>query len=780
VVSNSITGGVFIGAVIQGNTVTVVLPPTVVPALSGLPPASSTFTGRDAQIRLLTQALAPSGNEDPVPASAVAGLAGVGKTELVVQAATKALKETIWFPGGVLFVDMFGYDPQRRLSAEAALVSLLQALGMPGEHIPATENERSRLFRSVLAAFAAQSRRILLVIDNAATADQVTPLLPSDGVTATLITSRHTLDVGARLYDLNVLDRVASVELLADVLRQARGPADTRVHDEPDAAATIAELCAGLPLALRIAAALLFDTPTRPVTSLAHALSAEHTRLDRLTREERAVRATFDLSYQHLNHRQALLFRLLPINSGPDISTDAAAHLAGLELSQAEQILQDLGRSHLVEPGRTWGRWRLHDLVRLYADENGQAHADVDHRDSAQIRLLKHYCDTARAADTYLDPPPATLSARFGDRTAALAWLDEERANLLAACAGAVALGQLRAGIDLAFALDQYFDYCHHFNDWLAVTTTTLPVCRATGDRRSESRALNNLGLALRQLRRFNEAVAAHQQDLAICQETGNRRGEGTARTSLGSAFIEMRRFDEAITALRKASAILGGAGDHHGEGQALGNLGIALSDAHRFDEAIAAIRKAAAIFRAEGDRRSEGIALNNLGAALRDAHRLDEAIRTHEQGLAIVREIGDRHSESAALNNLGVALALAHRFDEAISAYQHDLTICRETDDRYGEGQTLTNLGTALTQAHRYDEAIGAIRTAAAIFVAAGDRHGEGQALANLGLTFLQVSRVGEATGFWAKAIEAFIDSGDSDAAAMVKQWLDDFRDLA
>ncbi|GGK38763.1 hypothetical protein GCM10010124_34480 [Pilimelia terevasa] len=225
VTQNAITGGVFFNMVVQGNNITVVLPPAVTPALSGLPHASKSFTGRDSPMGELMAALAPDCEDagGPVLVSATVGLAGVGKTELVVQAAHRATTQLGWFPGGVLFVDLFGYDPDpagdptsRRVSTGEVLGGLLQALGMPGDYVPAGVQDRSRLFRSVLAAYAGEGKRILVVIDNAATVDQVNPLLPGDGVTATLVTSRDKLDIEARRHELSVLGRVASVRLLAD------------------------------------------------------------------------------------------------------------------------------------------------------------------------------------------------------------------------------------------------------------------------------------------------------------------------------------------------------------------------------------------------------------------------------------------------------------------------------------------------------------------------------------------------------------------------------------
>lgn len=304
----------------------------------------------------------------------------------------------------MLFVDLFGYDAERRLSPERALDGFLRALGIPGEHIPNELQDLQRLYRSVLAAFVEQGRRILVVIDNASSADQAAALLPTDGMTAVLITSRHTLDIYARLHDLNVLDTDASLALLHQALLQAHGPADIRVQEAPEAAAAIVDLCAGLPLALRIAAALLADTPTRPLTSLAQALQTEHSRMDRLRREDRAVRAAFDLSYQRLSDVSARLFRLCPLNAGPDLSTESAAALADMDDYTAEEILQDLNRAHLIETsGSAWGRWRMHDLVRLYATD----HLKQESRKvqiAARSRLLERYRTMASAASSHLAP----------------------------------------------------------------------------------------------------------------------------------------------------------------------------------------------------------------------------------------------------------------------------------------------------------------------------------------------------------------------------------------
>ncbi|WP_119582261.1 tetratricopeptide repeat protein [Streptomyces europaeiscabiei] len=744
-VSNRITDGVFLHAVVQGRDITVVLPAQITPALAGLPIASATFTGREAHLDQMLKCLAPDQVRQQ-PVVAVAGLAGVGKTELVVQAATRALEMPGWFPGGVLFVDLFGYDRERRLSPERALVGLLRALGIPGEYIPADLQDRSRLYRSALAAFAEQGRRVLVVLDNASTAEQARPLLPTDGTTAVLLTSRHTLDVDARLHDLAVLDEDASVELLCQALHRARGPADSRVADDPGAAAAIARLCAGLPLALRIAAALLADMPARPLTSLADALQAEHSRLDRLRREDRAVRAAFDLSYRHIDDLHARLFRLLPLNPGPDLSTETAAHLTDADQVQVEELLQDLARGHLIEPGHTWGRWRLHDLVRLYADEHGRAHADTDRRDTALTRLHDHYMNTTLAADTHLYTP-GTASPHFSGPAAALAWLDDERDNLVATVTKAPALGRFTTSATLAFALARYLNYCRAFNDWIDVATTALTVIRGgSGDRRYEAMALMHLGLALTETRRFEEAIDHHTRAAAVFRTVGDRDCEAMALNNLGLVLRQARRFEGAIEAHTAAATIFREIGDRHLEGTALNNLGTALQQVGRFEDAIEAHTKNLAICRELGDRYREGTALTNLGGALLEARHVVEAIASLTTAATIFRETGHRHHEAGALGNLGLALLDVWHLEEAIASLTKAATIFRETGDRHREGMMLGNLGLALRHARRLDEAIEAHMADLALCRELGDRHGEGKALDNLGLALRHARRLDEA----------------------------------
>ena len=762
-VSNRISGGVFFHAVIQGRDITVQLPRQITPALSGLPTATTAFTGRDEQVEELLEILAPDRERrQAVLVAAVAGLAGVGKTELVVQTAVRALGQSDWFPGGVLFVDMFGYDPGRQISPERALDGLLRALGMPADHIPAELQDRSRLYRSVLAAFAEQGRRILVIIDNVSTTEQARPLLPTDGTTAALLTSRHTLDIDARLHDLDSLNERASVELLGQVLLQARGLADTRVKDAPEHAATIARLCAGLPIALRIAAALLADAPTRPLASLAGALKAAHTRLDRLRRENRAVRAAFDLSYQHLSDAHARLFRLLPLHVGPDLSTESSAHLSGTAQPQTGELLQDLARAHLIESGLAWDRWRLHDLVRLYAVEHGDTHADADQRDAALVRLHDYYCTTALAAATDLDTLAGTPSSLFADRREALSWLDNERRNLVATAIAAPKLGQPDTSTTLHFALSKYLGLRRYLDDGVAVAIVALNVYRELGDRYGEATTLNSLGVTLQEMRHFDEAIKAHTDAQTIYRELDDHNREAGALNNLGLTLRQMNRFDEAIEVLTRAVTIHGECGDHSGEAQALNNLGTALQQVGQLDKAIDAHSQAATIHGEFGNHSGEARALNNLGNAMRTVHRFQEAIKAHNQAIDVFRKLDDRYNEAQALNSLGRTLHEVRRFDEAIDAHTQDATIRRQLGDRHNEARALNNLGTALQGACRFDAASDAHAQSVDIYRELDDRHSETIALNSVGLALQKAARFDQAVDAHTQSATAFHELGD------------------
>ena len=729
---------------------------------------------------MLARLLDPAGTGGPVVVSAVAGLAGVGKTTLAVQAGYAA-RQGGWFGGGVLFIDLHGYD-EAPVEPGQALDALLRALGVPAEHIPPRAEERAGLYRSVLADI---TEPVLVIADNASSEAQVRPLLPGSGPHKVVVTSRHTLaGLGARLVDLTVLDDGASVELLDAAVRTAR-PEDDRIRGDQKAARRLAGLCGGLPLALQIIAALLNADTTLSARELVEELAVETERLEQLRYDdgtrprEPSVAAAFELSYRRLEEIPSRVFRLLPVNPGPDISTAAAAILADLLVSKVRGVLAGLARAHMVEvaPGSA-GRWRMHDLLRLYAWQLSGGNAEADGREQGSDRLLGYYLTRAYAADQHLRAQPGVaVPEEFADRGSALDWLDAERASLVAAVSMAADNGRDQVAMRLPLVLAEYLQLRRRFDDWLAVIAVSTNAARRLHDRRVESAALVTLSNVLRQVRRFEEAVTACQEAVAICRETGDRQGEAGALNNLANALHETGRFDEAITVQQEDLAICRAISDRHGEGKALNNLGLALRRMGRFNEAITAHMDAADLYRETGDRYGAGTALNNLGIVLQEVRRFEEAITAYQEDLAICREISDRYGEATTLNNLGAVLQDERRFEEAITAHQDAAAIFREIGDRHGEAKALNNLGAAVGEVGRFEEAIAAFQEAAAIYEETGDRHGQGRATAHLGLALGQIRRFEEAIAAFQEATAIFRETGDQDSEGIALGNLDAIR---
>ncbi|GGW77957.1 ATP-binding protein [Streptomyces galilaeus] len=735
------------------NITTTVLGPGAGPAPradAGLPKGAD-LVGRERHTNELLGLLDPGGAGPGVVV--VTGLAGVGKTALALDAAHRA-RACGWFPGGVLFVHLRGYDPAGAVTGGQALETLLRALGVRDEDLPPTLAEQESLYRSELAR-RAQVGPVLVVADDASATAQLLPLMPAGPGHQLLATSRDALTgpgFPGRLISLDQLDAVSAAGLIAHTLTQVRSN-DPRPSQEPGALREVAAHCGGLPLALTIAAAQLTLDPGLPITDLAASLADTRTRLQALRYEDRdgrslGVQAAFELSYRRLDEQPAGLLRLLSLNPGPDISTTSAAVLTDEPLPATRQGLAALVRAGLIgEQPIGSNRWRMHDLTLLYADELCRRHDDGPPRQEALERLLEYYRATTDAADDHLRAlPRQPVPDLFPDRTAALAWFDAEHPNLTAAVPLAATAGRPRTALSLAESLVLYLSDRRFFLDAVTTAEQALTTARELGDRHGEGRALNNLGTALRKVRRFDDAITAHTQAIDIFRELGDRHGEGMALNNLGNALREVRRFDDAITAHNQDLAICRELGDRHGESMALNNLGNALREVRRFDDAITAHNQAADIYRELGDRHGEGRALNNLGTALQEARRFDDAITAHNQAADIFHELGDRHGEGMALNNLGSALHQVRRFDDAITAHNQDLAICRELGDRHGEGQTVNNLGNALQGARRFDDAITAYNQAASIYREFADRHGEGQTLNNLGLALRKVRRFDDA----------------------------------
>lgn len=739
-----------------------------------LPSRPPGFTGRAEPLQQVMSRLDPDGEqaETAVVVSAVAGMGGVGKTALALEAAHQALGRR-WFPGGTLFADLHGHSSTNSLDTGAVADQFLRTLGVKAKDLPERVPEKLDLWRVLLRRLAAQKQPLLVVLDNAHSAGQVSPLLPAPPHRV-IVTSRQSLSaLPSHRIDLAPLELDDAVSLLDEALR-ACDPGDDRATAQAPDAEHLARLCGCLPLALQVITALLRDEPRRTLADQAAELADARTRLDVLHYADSdgqgrplAVRAAFDLSYGRLTAPQSRAFRLLACNPGPDISTESAGALLDQPAPAVRRLLADLARSHLLEQ-HTQERWSFHDLVRLYADERAHAHADEDQRTEAVSRLLDYYLTATKAADTHVRSgvgvPPAP---RFDSRVQAIAWLESERPNLIAAVLAAPELGCPAAATGITLALALFLHRRRYLDDWINLATVALEIFRDCEDLTGQGQALNNLGIAFMEVRRYEEAIDAHNKSLTIWRKLGERPFEGMALANLGAVMEKLHRFEKAIDAHTQAAGLFRDLGDRHSEGIAMMNLGMTFTSSRRFPEAIDTLTPLPALFRDLGDRHSEGQALDHLGSAFLTSNRSEDAVDRLTQAVAINQGNGDHYAEGLALDHLGLALRQLRRFDEAIDTHTRAIALYRELGDRNSEGAALSNLGASLNLVGRHEEAVDAQNQAVAIYRHLGDRHFECQALDNLGAALQLVNRYPEAIDAHSQAIAAYRDLGIPDGAA-------------
>ncbi|MFF9156816.1 tetratricopeptide repeat protein [Streptomyces sp. NPDC014846] len=738
-----------------------------------LPPLVKGFTGRVGELKDILDRLDPAApasqsgevSGTPAPAtvvvSSVMGMGGVGKTALALQAAHRARGR---FTGGVLFADLYGYSPQQERTPGEVADQFLGALGVKRADIPVTSQGKLDAWRIALDRLTAEGRPLLVVLDNVRSVGQVSALLPQPPHRG-LVTSRQSLAALGHRVDLAPLTPREAVDLVQQVLC-AGGTRDERVSAEPEAAERLAELCGYLPLALEIMAALLRSEPDRSLASQVQELTDARTRLSVIAIKETdaesrpmALRASFDLSYRHLTPAQAGAFRLLSVAPGPNISTTAAEALLGD--AGAQRLLADLSRAHLVTKSR--GRWSMHDLVRLYAEEQGDEHADGDQRDAAVTRLLEHYLTNSVAADTHLIAIPGYKSPRFDGRRHALEWLDAEQANLVAAATAAPRLGHPGVAKALAWSLARYFEHRRHFDDLITLSAAARDISREDGDRAVEGTVVDNLGLGLRHLRRFEEAVAAHTEAAKIFRQLKDRGQEALALNHVGIALSGAGRTEEAITAYMEAKRLLAPIPESpHLAASIEGNLGAALGEAGRYDEAIKAHKRAAKTFRRIRDRSEEGAALSSLGGVLQHVGKYDEAVAVHSRAVRIHARLDDPQREAGALNNLGATLHLKGRTKEAVDALGRAAELFQTVGDRYGEASALINLGNALRQTDCSAEAVSILTQAARIFQEFRIDGYEAKARQALGEVLVALDRAEEAVTAFSRAAVLCRASGD------------------
>jgi DNA-binding SARP family transcriptional activator/tetratricopeptide (TPR) repeat protein len=666
-----------------------------------LPPDILEFTGRGAEIERLESVL--TNTSGAVAIAAACGPGGIGKSALAVRVGHRLADR---FPDGQLYVDLRGAGPAP-LRPMAVLGTMLRALGMSGDEIPDTLAEAAAAFRALTA-----DSRLLVLLDNAGDVAQVRPLLPAGAGCAVLVTSRQvlaTLD-GATHLQLEVLARHESLALLDKLVGAGRVTADT------EGARRLADLCGHLPLALRIAAARLAARPSWPAGELAARLGDATRRLDELQFADLGVRASFQVSYQSLADEELVAaYPLLSVLDVPDLSLPVAARLLDRDERRTERLLERLVDAQLLETPAPH-RYRLHDLLRLFARELAeQSHTSAE-RTAAVARAVDWYTATVWRTFRLLRPGDTRerLSEdggmRFADASAALAWLEAERANLVAAV-------RQESSVDLAQALFGFFQVHSHWHDLIGVNQAALAEARRTGDLAAQAQACCDLNVAYDAQGRYEDAIRFLTEGLRIFRLLGDERGQAACLNGLGVVYDSQQRYAEAKACLEESLEVRQQTGDRFGQALSLNNLGVVHKRLDHHTEALRCYERALTICEQIGDHRMEAGLLTNVGEVYERQGRDTEALACHERSMRLFRRLGDRQGQALNLGNRSRLYQHRGNYREARTCLEECLAIHSELGDRRGQAECLHQLGELLDQQGHTTEAHARWQDALTIF---------------------------------------------------------------
>lgn len=642
-----------------------------------LPLPAKGFVDRRTQLRRL-DALTTQASGQDVPVVILAGPPGVGKSALAVHWAHQA---RVRFPDGDLYVSMHGHAPGPRAQASQALDMILRTLGVAAERVPLDMEGRSALYRSEV-----HGKRLLVVIDDVLDPAQVRPLLPASSGSMAVVTSRSTLPglvarEGAERLLLGVLPLSDSVDLL-------RGTVGTRVDSEPEAARDLAEHCARLPLALRVAAERLLDRSDTALIDLVDELAAEESRLDALAEEDELsdLRAVMAASYQGLDTDIARFFRLLGLHPGPEFSVAAAAALTDVPGIEARRLLDRLARANLVERPRV-DRFRLHDLVRLYALERVRAEDGHEAITESIGRVARWYTHSASRAQLAVHPhfpvvPGGETPQELPDFISpqeALSWFEAERTNLVAVTEAALDHGHHDPAWRLPASVYPLFEAHRHWHAWLDLHRVGLSAAENAGDTFGLARNHLGMGDSLWLLGDLDTAEQHYRSAL----ETSDAWVKGFALRQLGVlAWQRGERGPDAVGRVEHARAVFREAGERRGEAMSLLSLADFRADLGKWEEALSHCRTAVDAFEEIGAEWSVAWARCSLGWILTGTGRASEAVLEYQAAIAVFNRHEDTDSRAVALIGLGGSHVELNEPERARAAWTAALDYLRDHDD--------------------------------------------------------------------------------------------------
>ncbi|MFE7978757.1 cyclophane-containing RiPP biosynthesis TPR protein HaaT [Streptomyces shenzhenensis] len=734
--------------------------------LRSLPRDTTVFTDRTTELDSLVHSVRTAQESgESLPVHVIDGMPGVGKTAFAVHAG-HMLSER--FPDGQLFLNLNGHTPGRSpVQTGEALAALLAAAGVPTQQIPVSDDvgavteARAAMWRGRLA-----DKKALLILDNAASYQQLEPLLPGGGECLVLVTSRKRL---AAHEEVVLPVDALPPEHAADLFLRLSG----RPADELDQGVLnqLVRLCGYLPLGVSLLAARLRHHPSWSAEGLHQRLVAAQDRLGELRAGERAITATFDLSYRDLTAERQLFFRQLGLYPGTDLDGYVGAALGEVSVVVAGRHLDGLYDDHLIDehPG---SRYRLHDLLRDYARGLAAEGDSMDHVQAVQ-RVCTYYLSALAVANGHivrsgvaLPPPPdgtqQVETPAFESRGDALSWLENERANVLACIRRANDLSLYDAVIRMAGAMAPFLRQAGPWDQAVGLHRTAAEAARQVGDQQALADALAELGVVRRFMAAYPEAVETLNEAVTLYDAVDDRRGKADALNQLGIVRYLTADNDDAARAQTEALALYRELGYRLGQANALADLGMVWRQMSRFDAATEAQSEALSIYRELGDRYGEANSLRDLGVVHCLMGSYDLAARHHQEAFDIYVELDDREHQAYALNESGVVRRLTGDIEGARSAHSQALTHFTELGDRFGRTNSVRLLGVvdrvsgdARAASRLLEEALSAYREL-------GSRGGEAASLSELGVVRGMLGERDDAVEAFGRSLEIQRALGD------------------
>lgn len=706
--------------------------------------------------------------------SAIEGMGGVGKTGLALHMAHQLLADGRY--GDVqLYVDLRGHADQPPADPTAVLGSFLRLLGVPGDQIPQDIAARAALYRDRL-----YGKNALVLLDNAASEAQVTPLVPAGPGNLVLVTSRRALAVdGARTLVLDVFSQHDAEALLAQAIGAGRLAA------EPEAVRQVVELCGHLPLAVALVARRLRARPRWRFADLVARLARAGDRLGELGAGSGKLRAVFDLSYHALDEGTRGVFGLLGMVAGDDFAAGSVAALAGIAPRRAQRVLEDLVDEHLVTV-TSGDRYRLHDLLHDYARAVVTEQYSASERSDAVTRLLDYYLyGTARAADqlqphrwtSELVGHPPEQSPAFTSREAALRWLNDERVCLVSAVRLATGHDQPVRAWQIAHELRVFLGLQGLTDDWVQTHETALGAAVGSSDQLGEAVMRTYLGAAYLHVGRTSEAEAQLQHALRLHGASANHALEMIALNWLDFVCYRSGRFREALRYNERGIALCTGDMPYQ-EGILRNNRGDLLTILGRYEEALDNFRLAAQRSRRARNPDNVSIVLANMGLTYAKLGRFDEALDHGNRALQLAIEHDLPPKEAAARMHLGIAYRQMGRFEEAVASLREALRLVRSVSGTSTESEVLIELGATHREAGDLEAARETLREAWQMAAEHRETFHEARALNELAHADDRAGEVKLAREHWAKALELFermeTPEADQVRARIAKLWSD------